>query len=561
MYKKYINIIKRNEKPELVLKNGNVINVFTKEIIKTDIAISDGIIVGLGDFSSENEIDCTGKFICPGFIDAHIHIESSMLAPDKFANLISLNGTTTIIADPHEIVNVCGSRGMKFMLDSTEKVNCDVYYMLPSCVPATKFESNFSDFTAKDMKEFKNHKRVLGLGEIMDYESIVNCDDSMYAKVRLFKDMVIDAHAPFLSFDDLQIYKIAGALTDHESSIFEDALNKIRLGFYVFIREGSAARNLDDVLSLLIKNNIPLDRCCFCTDDKHVDDILQNGHMTTHIKKAVKLGLSPIDAIKLCTINPANCYGLKNIGALSVGYKANIVILDDLEKFNINKVFYNGKLVTKNNDKKSNIKLDTKINCRDINKEDLKIIIKKDQPVDVIELVSNQILTKHEKYSDIKCDENDLFTPYDDFLKILVIERHHKKTSFGIGIIKGYGLKNGAIASTVSHDSHNIIIVGDNDNDILIAFNKIKEIGGGYVISNNSELQTLKLSIAGLMSDDEENFVNDLHNIINKAYDMGVKRCFDPLITLSFLALPVIPEIRITDKGLFDVKNYKFINY
>lgn len=558
--KKLIDICNKKKSPDLVLKNGNIINVFSNEIITGDIAIYDDIIVGIGEYNCDNIIDVSNKYISPGFIDPHIHIESSMLSPLRFANLVACYGTTTIIADPHEIVNVLGSNGMSYMLEQTENANCDVLFTLPSCVPATPFENNGFTFSHKDMEKFISHPRIIGLGEVMDYVSVLDGEKNIFDKINLFYKKPIDGHSPNLTGEKLQAYKLAGITTDHECVSFDEAIEKLRLGFKILIREGSAAHNLENILSGFINNNIPLDNCCFCTDDKHIEDIENNGHISNHIKKAISMGLNPIEAIKMATINPARFYNLSNIGAVCVGYKANLVILDDLKSININDIIYNGCSISKYS-KKINISNNlskNSINAKDLDENDIIININKN-PTSIIELIPNQILTKHSKFN-IKSKDN-IFRPYDDFLKVIVVERHHKKDSIGLSIIKGFGLKNGAIGTTVSHDSHNIIIIGDNDKDILNVFYNIKKIGGGYVISSeNKILDYLPLEIAGLMTDiPYKELSKKLYNLTLTAQKIGVNKCFDPFITMSFLALPVIPEIRLTDKGLFDVCKFKFI--
>lgn len=561
--KKYIAACKKVIKPDLVIKNGNIVNVFSNEIIKADIAICDETIVGIGDYDCKNIIDATDKFVSPGFIDAHIHIESSMISPCQFADIVSKDGTTTMIADPHEIVNVFGGLGIDYMLNETKNSNCDVFFTLPSCVPATKFENNGYTFSSTDMKRFLDNPKIIGLGEVMDYVSVLESEENIIDKLNFFKNRPIDGHAPGITKQNLQSYKMSGITTDHECINFEEALEKLRLGFYILIRDGSAAHNLKDILGGFIKNNINLERCCFCTDDKHIDDIKKYGHITYHIRKSVSMGIPPIQAIKMATLNTAICYGLSDIGAISVGYKANIVILNDLKEFRIENVIYGGKEIDLKNKLKciaqNDILPKNSINITTVDKNSIKIEIDK-TPTSVIEIIDNQIITKHSKYN-IK-DKNFQFTPYDDFNKIVVIERHHQKNSIGKAIIKGFGIKNGAIGTTIAHDSHNIIIIGDNDIDILNTLNYIKEIGGGYVISSNEKiLESLPLEIGGLMTSIDEfelsKKLNKLHII---ASSLGVNKNIDPFITMSFLALPVIPEIRVTDKGLFDVNKFEFIS-
>lgn len=543
---------------DLILKNGMVINVFTEEIIKTDVGIKNGIITRIGNLNGENIINCEGKYISPGLIDAHLHIESSMISPKQFANFISTRGTTTIIADPHEIVNVCGENGLNYMLEETEHCSCNVFFNLPSCVPATKFENNGCNFSSYKMKKFINNERILGLGEVMDYVSVINNDEEMMRKINLFSDKIIDGHAPRITGKDLQTYRLNGIITDHECEIYQEALEKIRLGFYILIREGTAAHNLKELLKPILDNNIPLEQLCFCTDDKHIDDIDKNDHIINNVRMGISLGLNPVKSIKLASINTARLYNLKKLGAVSVGYQADILILDSLDKMNIEFVLYKGKIIIEDDIPKKNIEINDTIHIKEIEDYNIELTLEKEETT-VITLIENQLTTKKE-ISKVKV-ENHIFIPDNIHQKVIVIERHNKTGNIGIGIIKNFGLKKGAIASSVSHDSHNIIIVGTNDDDIITALKQIKIMGGGYAVSENKKIICKQqLEISGLMTDTNRKILSqNLNNMIDICHNMGVKKSFDPFTTLSFLALPVIPEIRITDTGLFDVTNFKFI--
>ncbi len=543
---------------DLILKNGMVINVFTEEIIKTDVGIKNGIITRIGNLNGENIINCEGKYISPGLIDAHLHIESSMISPKQFANFISTRGTTTIIADPHEIVNVCGENGLNYMLEETEHCSCNVFFNLPSCVPATKFENNGCNFSSDKMKKFINNERILGLGEVMDYVSVINNDEEMMRKINLFSDKIIDGHAPRITGKDLQTYRLNGIITDHECETYQEALEKIRLGFYILIREGTAAHNLKELLKPILDNNIPLEQLCFCTDDKHIDDIDKNDHIINNVRMGISLGLNPVKSIKLASINTARLYNLKKLGAVSVGYQADILILDSLDKMNIEFVLYKGKIIIEDDIPKKNIEINDTIHIKEIEDYNIELTLEKEETT-VITLIENQLTTKKE-ISKVKV-ENHIFIPDNIHQKVIVIERHNKTGNIGIGIIKNFGLKKGAIASSVSHDSHNIIIVGTNDDDIITALKQIKIMGGGYAVSENKKIICKQqLEISGLMTDTNRKILSqNLNNMIDICHNMGVKKSFDPFTTLSFLALPVIPEIRITDTGLFDVTNFKFI--
>ncbi|KKY01899.1 adenine deaminase [Paraclostridium benzoelyticum] len=557
----------KNKKSELVLKNANIVNVFSHEIVKADVAIQKGIIVGIGSYDGIKNIDLNGKYITPGFIDPHVHIESSMVSPAEFAKAIVPMGTTTIITDPHEIANVCGLEGIEYILKSSEELPLCVYSMLPSCVPATDFENSGARLEAKDLEKYINHERILGLGEMMNYPGVINQDKIVTDKLELAKryKKYIDGHIPNISNEGLNGYILSGISTDHECSTVEEMIEKISLGMYVMIREGSAARNLETLIKGVNINNYQ--RCLFCTDDKHPQDILKNGHIDNNIRLAIKNNIDPIIAIKMATINVANCYNLQNIGAIAPGYIADIVVVDNLEEFNVLEVYKDGKLVGK--DKKAlfetreieNSNVTNTVNIDKLTKEDLKINLEKDI-ANVIGLLPHNLVT--EKLIRKVDVENGVFkfNQNVDILKLVVIERHTNKKNIGLGLVENFKLKNGAIASTVAHDSHNIIVVGDNDEDIINAVDEIKKIGGGLSISSNNEiLGSLSLPIAGLMSDKDINHVSEnLENMLSIAYEkLNVSKDIEPFMTLAFLALPVIPHIKITDKGLFDVDNFKFI--
>ncbi|WP_250674315.1 adenine deaminase [Paraclostridium ghonii] len=557
----------KNKKAELVLKNANIVNVFSHEIIKADVAIEKGIIVGIGDYEGINNIDLSGKYITPGFIDPHVHIESSMVSPGEFAKAIVPMGTTTIITDPHEIANVCGLEGIEYILKSTEDLPLCVYSMLPSCVPATDFENSGAKLEATDLEKYINHDRILGLGEMMNYPGVINKDKIVMDKLELAKkyNKYIDGHIPNIRSEGLNGYILSGISTDHECSTVEEMIEKISLGMYVMIREGSAARNLETLIKGVNSNNYQ--RCLFCTDDKHPQDILKNGHIDNNIRLAIKNNIDPIIAIKMATINVANCYNLQNIGAIAPGYIADIVVLDNLEDFNVLEVYKDGKLVGK--DKKALFEINelessdvtNTVNIDKLTKEDLIINLEKDA-ANVIGLLPHNLVTeKLTRKVDIENNEFK-FNKDVDILKLVVIERHTAKKSIGLGLVENFKLKNGAIASTVAHDSHNIIVVGDNDEDIINAVDEIKRIGGGLAISSNNEiLDSLSLPIAGLMSDKDITYVSGkLENMLSIAYEkLNVSKDIEPFMTLAFLALPVIPHIKITDKGLFDVDNFKFM--
>lgn len=561
--KKRIMVASKKEKADLVFKNANVLNVFSEEFIKADVAIVDGFIAGVGCYDGVEEIDCTDQFLCPGFMDAHVHIESSMVMPSELAKTILKSGTTTIIADPHEIVNVVGTKAMKFFLDSTENIPLNIFFMLPSSVPATEFETNGASFTADELSLFLNYPRILGLGEVMCYPNVLSGDDQILSKIHLCQNKMIDGHAPALTGSDLQAYACVGIKTDHECTTFQEAYEKLCTGLAILIREGSGAHNIENLIQGILEHNLPTDRFLFCTDDKQIEDINKNGHIRYNIEKAIQLGLNPIKAIKMATYNTATTYGLKNLGAIAPGYKADLVILDNLEQVKVNSVYKDGISIKKQFEKYVNYKIQdqsilSSVQFKDIDHNDIALKVK--DKSDIIEMVPYQLTTKHiiEKLP----SKNGTFLPNSTYSKLVVIERHGKNGNIAVAPLKGYGITNGAIATSVAHDSHNIIAIGDNDNDIVLAINRIKEISGGYVLSSNGKiLGDLPLEVAGLMSTQSADQVKtQTKKLIDLAYEMGIPNYLDPFISLSFLALPVIPEIRLTDFGLFDVNSFSFID-
>lgn len=564
---KRVNVAMKKEKADLVIKNANIINVFTKEIVQGDIAICMDQIVGIGNYNGINEIDAKGKYVCPGLIDSHVHIESTMVTPAEFAKAVLPHGTTTIIADPHEIANVCGINGIHFMLNQSKSLPLNVYFMMPSCVPSTPFENNGAVLSAELIEPLLSSERILGLGEVMDYPSVVNGSEEMLKKIDLFDNKIIDGHSPNLTGEALNAYRVAGIMTDHECTTIDEVIEHLRLGMYLQIREGSAARNLENIIKGMLRKNIGFNRCIFCTDDKHLEDIKKEGHISYNIKKAIACGVDPIEAICMATINTAQCYRLKRLGAIAPGYSADLIILDSLDEFNIDKVLYRGDVVYDN--KKLCTEISLKIDDRNvfntvripnISIEDLRISIKKNTAT-VIGLTANELITKKET-AEVKVI-NGVFVQDEQFSKVAVIERHKSTKNIGLGIVSNFNIKNGAIASTVAHDSHNLIVVGDNDEDMVIAIEELKRVNGGYtVVSRGKVVGTLELPVAGIMSNSTVEYVEStLNDMLQEAFKLGINNKIDPFITLSFLALPVIPEIRITDQGLFDVTKFEFIKY
>lgn len=556
---------------DLVIKNINIVDVFQSSTFTADVAISNGYIVGIGDYKGEKEIDGTGKFICPGLIDAHAHIESSFLTPDQYYLTALLHGVTSMIVDPHEIANVLGSKGIDFMLSKSLNIPFDFYFMLPSCVPATSFENSGAVLNSSDLKPFYSNNKILGLAEVMDFPSVINCKEDMVNKLldAIENKKIIDGHAAGFSMDLINAYTTANIITDHECHTSDELIEKIRRGMYVLIREGTVAKNLNE----LIKGVSPLNsrRLCLCTDDKHIDDIIKNGTIDNSIKMCINHGIIPEIAIQMATLNTCECYKIDHKGAIAPGYIADFLILDDLNTFSINSVYKNGKLVVKDNkliniDKyvPSNSNLPCTMNFNNLTKDDLKIDIKDKTLINVIEIIPNKLESNHLKIDIKNLSSKDEFIQCtnSDLLKIAVIERHNNTGNIGLGIIKGLKLKSGAIATTVAHDSHNLIVCGTNDSDMLKAIENLKDIGGGVSVCENGKiLASLPLEIGGLITERHvDDVLTDLKNLHDTISVIAPNINFNPFLTLSFLSLPVIPSLKITDKGLFNVDNFSFIN-
>jgi adenine deaminase len=564
----FIDVLTKRKKAHLVLKNAKIINVFSHEIIEGNLAIYGDKIVGIGNFLGEKEIDLKGAYLSPGLMDAHVHIESSMLTPENMANLIIPRGTTTIIADPHEIANVSGLRGIEYILKATDNIPLNVFINLPSCVPATPFESSGAILNADDLETFITHKRVLGLAEFMNFPGIVNKDPEALKKINLAHkyNKIIDGHGPNMASNDITTYSGVGVSTDHESETFEELLNKIRNGMYVFIREGSGAKNLD-ALGKKLPENPDLTRwCCLCTDDSHPETLIHIGHIDKSLRKLVKLGIDPITAIQMATINTARCYNLDRLGGIAPGYKADLVIFEDLINFKVLGTYKDGVEVFNGIDKVNtpNTYMDKKLLSSvniNISKEDLKIKLEGDT-VNVIKLLPSSLLT--EKIVKKVVLEDKLFKVSNNrnLLKLFVIERHHGTGNIGKGIVANFGNFHGAIASTISHDSHNLVVIGSSEEDIYLAVEEIKKIQGGICLIHNKEVvSSIPLEIGGIMTQiSGEILAPKVKKLIDLAYKYGVNKELDPLINLAFLALPVIPEIKLTDKGLFEYNSFSHIS-
>jgi len=547
------------EKADLVLKNAKYLNVFSNEFLCGDIAVANGLIAGVGKYDGKIEIDVSGKLVLPGFIDAHIHLESSMVTPAEFAKAVVAHGTTTVITDPHEITNVMGIDGVEYMIQASQNLPIDVHFMMPSCVPATEIDESGAELDCKDIDLYLDNKKVLGLAEMMNYVGVINGDKNVLSKIVTSQahHKKIDGHAPELSGNDLNAYIAAGVYSDHECSTFENALEKLRKGQFIMIREGTAAHNLKALMPLLTQQYYS--RCMFATDDKHPSDLLYGGHIDYIVKQALKNGADPIVALKTATHHAARYFLLNNKGAIASGYLADIVVVDNLEDFNVETVFKRGKLVFDGEVKDfSAPTVDEKLAEKCFDTFHLDSVtpssFKVDGKLGLIGLVGGELLTRNLGTADKIDVENDI-------LKIACIERHKGTNHIGVGYVKGYSLKSGAVATSVAHDSHNIITVGCNDDDIAVAVNAIKDSKGGIAVVENGKIKALlELPIAGLMSDEPLTTVNEkLENAKLSAYELGADKSIDPFMTLSFLSLPVIPSLRITTKGVFDAENWKML--
>ncbi|MDF2788542.1 MAG: ade [Neobacillus sp.] len=566
-----ISVASGKEPADTVVKNGRIIDVFNGEIIEGDIAIVDGYFAGVGQYDGKHIVDAKGRYVVPAFIDGHVHIESSLVTPSEFAKVLLPHVVTTVIADPHEIANVLGTAGIQYMLDSSEDLPFDIYIMLPSCVPATSFENSGAILKAENLKPLYQYPRVLGLAEVMNFPAVLNAEDDMLNKISDAKQFgkKVDGHAAGLSGSDLNVYMAAGIKTDHESTTVEEAKERLRSGMYLMIREGTVAKDLQNLIPVV--NGYNSRRCLFVTDDKHLDDLVLEGSIDHNVRLAINSGISPITAIQMGTINAAECFGLSDKGAIAAGYKADFSLVEDLDTLKIVHVYKDGKAVVQDGKLVTDIStihmedsdsLRNSVRFNDLLKADLNIPLSINK-ANIIEIIPNSLVTRHiVKEVDI-CNQG-LFQPStsSDQLKLAVIERHHLTKQIGLGIVKGLGLKYGAIATTIAHDSHNLIIAGTNDDDMILAANTIKEMQGGLVVIKEGQvLASLELPIAGLMSDRPYREVyislNNLHIALEK---LGANDHFNPFLTLSFLALPVIPEIKLTDKGLFKVSTFEHIN-
>lgn len=563
--KKYNNLIGAavgKNKADLVLKNAFILNVLDSTIEKNDIAICDDLIVGIGSYEGEKEINCEGLYIAPGFIESHVHIESSMVTPEIYSSISLQNGVTTAIIDPHEIANVKGIDGIRFMIENSKKAKMDLFFNLPSCVPATNFEDNGAILNAEDLSELLKEDNVLGLGEVMDVEAVLGCDEEMLKKLALFESRVIDGHCPLLFGKSLNAYILAGIKTDHECLSSEEAREKVKRGLYVMLREGSAARNLISLLPSVDRYNYK--RFLYCTDDRHLEDLVMEGSINNCIKKSIEWGLESMIAYSIGTINAAECYGLKDRGIIAPGFKADLVILEDIKEVKIKNVIKNGQILAKNDDISYNEKetvFSNTINYKPINRKIFEIQKKSDN-VNVIKVIKGSLQTEKIVRKVLSKGTTVQEIEGDNILKIAVVERHKNTHKSSVGFIQGISIKNCAVAQSIAHDSHNVIVIGDNDCDMELAVNTILNLSGGIaIISKGKVLDYIRLPICGLMTDDyPERIIKTLKNLKNITKKLGFDEDMDLFTTLSFLSLPVIPDLKITASGLFDFQKYEFID-
>ncbi len=569
---KRIQVAGKQIPADLVIKHGTIVNVFTGELMEGDIAIADGIIAGIGSYEGHEVMDARGKMIVPGFIDGHIHIESSMLLPGEFAKVVLQHGVTTVITDPHEIANVAGEKGIQYMLDDAAGVPMDIFVMLPSCVPATSFESNGATLAAEQLAPFMADPRVLGLAEVMDFPAVARADQGMMDKLCMAQRNggVIDGHAAGIGREDLNIYLSAGIRTDHESINSREAKDRLELGMYLMIREGTVAKDLEALLPAVTPQNSR--RCLFVTDDKHLDDLIEEGSVDHIVRLAIGKGLDPITAIQMATLNAAECFGLRHVGAVAPGYQADLLLLDNLNDISIHRVYKKGRCIvdrgqlveaefpaalTAHTDRPS---LPT-INAKEVALSDLQIPLTSTL-CNVIGLIPNSLVTRHLK-EQVEIRDG-VFQPSveHDLLKLIVVERHLATGNIGAAIVKGFQLKRGAIASTVAHDSHNIVAVGTSDQEILAAIRHVQGMNGGLVVVEREEVvASLALPVAGLMSDMDYNTVNTTLQTLHEGLaHIGSHKAFNPFLALAFLTLPVIPELKLTDKGLFEFASFSHID-
>lgn len=558
-----IRIAKGEEEADLLLKRAKIVNVLSGDIHEDDVAIAHGRIVGFGNYKAKEIIDLHGLYISPGFIDGHIHLESTMVTPREFAKTVVPLGTTAVATDPHEIANVLGLDGLRYILKASSALPIDIYIMLPSCVPATDMETSGAHLGAHELSLFLGEDSVLGLGEMMNFPGVIELDPEVMRKIKMARKKIIDGHSPLLTGKDLNAYISAGIKSDHECTRLEEAREKLRKGMWIMIREGTTEKNMEDILPLVNPANSR--RCFFVSDDRHPLDLLNNGHLNYSIKKAVRLGLDPILAIQMVTVNPSEYLHLEDQGAVAPGYRADLVVLEDLQDFKVKKVFKDGNLVAEDGRLilgefiTERIVIRSTMNLDSTGIRNIKVKEEGDR-IKVIEIIPGQIHTR-KRIEKTKVIDGEVVSDIErDILKVAVFERHMASGRIGIGFVKGFGFKRGAIASSVAHDSHNLIAVGVNDREIEKSVMEIIRMKGGQVVVADEEvIASLPLPIAGLISDRPiEEVTMKVKDLIDASKKIG---CIldNPFMALSFLSLPVIPEMKITDKGLVDVEKFRIV--
>ncbi len=559
-----ISVAKGELPADLVLANARVVNVFTGDIEPGNVAICGDRIAGVGDYHQAKKVlDLKGKYLAPGFINGHTHLESSMLDIGQYARAVVPRGTLAVITDFHELANVCGLEGIRYILSCARRLPLELFLMAPSCVPATSLETSGASLGSQVLGQVLRWRGCIGLGEVMNFPGVLSANAGVLSKINLAQGKVVDGHAPGVTGKDLSAYIAAGIYSDHESVSLDEARDKLRQGMYVMIREGSSEKNLDALLPLVTDNTYK--RCMFVVDDRSCVDLLRDGDIDAVVRKAIGLGLDPVRAIQLASINAADYFRLGRLGAIAPGYIANLIVIDELSKLQIDMVFHRGRLVARQGEplfplyQSIDGGLTSTVNIKPFNIEALRLLVS-EETEPVIELVPGQIITK-KRMERVKVSDGVIVPDTDrDILKLVVVERHKATGNIGLGLVMGFGLKRGAMASSIAHDSHNIIAVGTNDKDIFIAVKEIERLQGGLVVADNDKvLASLGLPIAGLLSGEPlETVVSKLEKLEQLAKDLGTTLP-SPFSALSFLALPVIPELRLTDLGLVDVNEFKLI--
>jgi adenine deaminase len=551
----------RGDRPvDLLFRGGKVVNVFTRELASAPVAVFDGVVVSFEEHSATEVIDLDGSILSPGFIDGHVHLESSLLVPGEFARAVMPQGTTTVVADPHEIANVAGISGVQFMLEASEAIGLEVFFMAPSCVPATSMETAGAELTGADLESLVAHPRVLGLAEMMNFPGVVYGDSAILDKLERFRDKIIDGHSPLLSGAQLDAYLCAGMGSDHECTNLDEAREKLAKGMHIMLREGSQSRDLEALAPLVTAKTAQ--RCMLVSDDCHPEELLEHGHMNRILRRAMDLGIDPIIAIQLATHNPAQYFGLRSLGAIAPGYQADIVVLSSLQPLEISRVYTKGNLVAKEGRSllaETAVAENTKLismNLKELRAEDLRIQVRGSR-ARAIRTTANTLITGEEIVEVTERQGEAVSDPERDLLKLAVIERHQGSGRKGLGFVRGFGFAQGALASTVAHDSHNLVVVGASDSDMVVAANSLRQLGGGLVVVRDGQVRAqLPLPIAGLMSTDTLEQVVAQQREVNQAASALGSSLEHPFMHLSFLALPVIPKLKLTDQGLVDVDSF-----